>query len=704
MEAQKTTLLYFIRKAPQFVIPIFQRPYSWEDKECEQLWKDLLRSGGDEEVSTHFVGSIVFIEEGPGNVTKQSPLFVIDGQQRVTTVMLLLKALVDRIGDDEPVNGFSAEKLRTYYLFNELEPGDARYKLLLSDTDRDSLLAIVEGKSLPHEPSDRIEANFRYFDQKVTGLDNEQLVAICKGLAKLSVVEVSLERGEDNPQLIFESMNSTGRELSQADLIRNFVLMGLEPEHQKTLYKDHWRPMELNFGQEAYGKYFDGFMRHYLTMKTGAIPRQEDVYEAFKEFSNDKENSGLLTVEQLVADVAGYASHYCRMALKKEEDQELAAAFAELRELRVDVAYPYLLELYDDFAKDRLSKEDFLAAVRLIEAYVFRRSVCAIPTNSLNKTFATAGASLDKENYLESIKAHFQGLATYKKFPNDQEFVRELKQRDLYSFGKSRGYWLRRIENHDRKEQVPVQEYTIEHILPQNSELSPEWQASLGPQWREIQDEWLHTLGNLTLTAYNSQYSDRPFAEKRDMENGFGHSPLRLNEGLGQVIEWTEEEIKARAERLATFALKVWPVPNLPAEVMSKYELPAPEGAAYSIDDHAQLAEGKPMRPLFEIFSAEVCGLDDSITREFMKLYVAFKAETNFVDVVPMASRLTVSLNMDFPEINDPKGVCLDVTNKGHWGNGSVEVHLTSEDELPYLMSLVEQSFEKQIGGSPGSP
>ena len=228
---------------------------------------------------------------------------------------------------------------------------------------------------------------------------------MCKGLAKLVIVDISLSRDQDNPQLIFESMNSTGRELSQADLIRNYILMGLEPSQQTQLYEEHWRPMEVAFGQEAYDKHFDSFMRHYLTIRSGEIPNVRAVYEAFKDYSRVPEVAEA-GVGALVADVHAYANYYCAMALGQEANKDLASSFSDLRELKVDVAYPFLLELYDDYANDRLTSEDFVQAVRLVESYVFRRAVCDIPTNSLNKTFATIGRSLKKDRYIESIQAY----------------------------------------------------------------------------------------------------------------------------------------------------------------------------------------------------------------------------------------------------------------------------------------------------------
>jgi uncharacterized protein with ParB-like and HNH nuclease domain/predicted transport protein len=693
MKATEAKLLEFLKKSPQFVIPIYQRTYTWGERECRQLWEDILRTGRNDVVSAHFVGSIVYVEKGLYSVSSQSPLLVIDGQQRLTTTALLIESLARSLGNTEPMEGFSAKKLRNYYLLNPLEDGDKRYKLVLSQTDKASLIALLDGHPTPKEHSIRVEANFEFFKERIAEVKDE-LPALCKGLAKLVIVDISLNRDQDNPQLIFESLNSTGRELSQADLIRNFILMGLEPQLQTKLYEQYWRPMEVDFGQEGYAAHFDSFMRHFLTLKTGEIPNVREVYEAFKQHARSPKQAAA-GVEALVSDIRAFAGHYCAMALGSEPDAELRAAFHDIRELKVDVAYPFLLEMYGDYAAERLTKPELLQAVRWVESYVFRRAVCSIPTNSMNKTFATFMRALKKDRYVESIQAYFLMLPSYRRFPADDEFQHDLQLKDLYNF-RNRSYWLRRLENHDRKERVPVDEYTIEHILPQNETLSAQWKADLGPDWERIQKTWLHTLGNLTLTGYNPELSDRPFIEKRDMKGGFAESPLRMNQELGKLERWTEDAIRERATTLAARAVGVWSAPSLPTDVLDAYK-PKAVTSGYTIEAHPHLVAG-PLREVFEAFRKQVLALDPCATEEFLKLYVAYKAETNFVDVVPQAKRLRLSLNMAFPEINDPKGICKDVSGLGRWGNGDVELGLTHLDELPYVMGLVRQSFEKQMG------
>lgn len=702
MKATQAKLLELLKRAPQFVIPIYQRTYSWTESECQQLWDDIMRVGLRRDLSAHFVGSIVYVEAGLYQVTSQSPLLVIDGQQRLTSVMLILEALARALGDDEQVDGFSSEKIRSYYLLNPLEKGDRRYKLLLTQGDRDTLLGIMQQKPVAAVGSLRVNQNFAFFEEKIAGL-NGSMEPLCEGLAKLMVVDIALTRDQDDPQLIFESMNSTGRELSQADLIRNFVLMGLEPDHQSRIYEDYWHPIEVSFPQDGYGAHFDAFMRHYLTLRTGEIPNLRDVYTAFKDYAREPKVAEA-GVDALVRGIYTFAQYYSRMALGKEPDADLAVAFRDLRELKVEVAFPFLLELYHDYDTGlpnhdaKLPKSDFLRAVRLVEAYVFRRAVCAIPTNSLNKTFATFGRVLRKDSYLESVEAHFMTMPSYRRFPDDDEFRRAMTLRDLYNF-RSRSYWLRRIENFDRKERVAVDEYTIEHILPQNENLSSAWRSALGPDWERVHGTLLHTVGNLTLTGYNAEYSDRPFAEKRDMQGGFRESPLRLNEGLGAIEVWNEVAITKRAEQLTGLAAKVWDAPRLPTNVLEKYR-PNPERAVgYSLSDHPTVADGGPMEELFLALRREILSLDHCITEEIVKSYIAYKAETNVVDIVAQARQLRLSLNMKFHDLRDPKGIARDMTTIGHYGNGDVEVAIKNHDELPYVVGLIRQSLEQQMTG-----
>ena len=696
MKANATKLLGFLHKASQFVLPIYQRNYSWDEKQCQQLWEDILRVGSNSDIGVHFIGSIVYVEGGQSQVTLQAPLLVIDGQQRLTTISLILEALARAVGDSEPVEGFSAEKIRHNYLTNSLEKDERFYKLVLSDTDKDTLKALIKGNDYPLAASIKIRENFDYFAEQIK-LNGKHIEAICNGLAKLMIVDISLERNQDNPQLIFESMNSTGKALSQADLIRNFILMGLEPELQNSLYAQYWRPMELEFGQEAYGDEFDAFMRHYLTIKTGDVPRVSEVYEAFKEYSTkfDKEDG----VTDLVAEIRKYSKYFVAMALGGETNPALKPLFKDLiQDLNYSVAYPLLLELYADYDTSILNERDFGTAIKLIESYVFRRSICEIPTNSMNKTFAEFSRYLVKDDYLNSIYAHFYSLPSYRRFPSNEEFRLAFETKDLYNIY-SRAYWLRKMENFGKKELVAVENYTIEHILPQNPNLSFEWKNDLGDNWEEIQTKYLHTLGNLTLTGYNSEYSDKPFKEKKSMKGGFLQSPLTLNEKVREAEVWNESAILERASFLSKRAIEIWPRFEVDAGTLKKFEAVKSAASNYTLADHPNL-ERQEVRALFDALRAEVLALDSNISETVLKYYIAFKAETNFVDVIPKARWLRLSLNLKFSEIDDPRGIATDVTGKGRWGNGDVSINFKKIDELPYVIGLIKQSLSKQLSNS----
>jgi uncharacterized protein with ParB-like and HNH nuclease domain/predicted transport protein len=689
MKAQDLQFTQLLEGSKQFIIPIFQRTYSWERSHCEQLWLDIIRVGSNPDLNSHFIGSAVYIPEQDTSAAI-SRWLVIDGQQRITTMTLLLLSLMRRLKAEDLDDPISAAQIEDSYLRNRYGKGDLSYKMLLTKTDKDTLIALLEGKTPPEPVSLRIADNFAFFSEQMATAD---LKTVYQGIQKLMIVDVRLQQGLDNPQMIFESMNSTGKALTQADLIRNFVLMGLQHDLQTRLYNDYWRPMEIVFGAESYNNQFDEFMRYFLVIHTGNYRiRRSDVYNEFKSYSRKFE------VEDLLASLKDYAEYFCAVALGKEKDTQLASAFHDIRELRADVCYPLLMELYSDFVLQRLSKAEFIEILLMVESYVFRRAVCDIPTNSMRQTFATFSKMFKKDLYLESVKAAFLRLPSYRRFPGDEEFKRQIKVRNLYQFNR-RSYWLRRFENFARKERVMVMDYTIEHIMPQNDNLNTQWRSDLGEDWKRVHSQYLHTLGNLTLTGYNSEYSDRSFQEKRDMEGGFHQSPLRLNEGLGTCDVWNEAAIQQRADRLAEQGSKIWTSPNLDPEILQTYISAGKdkEQSEYSLEVHPHLAGGIT-RELFDALRAELLALDECVREEILKLYIAFKAETNFVDIIPQSKRLRISLNMDFSEIDDPSKLCRDVTGLGRWGNGNVEVVMEKLDDLPYIMGLARQSLEKQLG------
>ena len=576
MIAIATELLRFLQKPDKYAIPIYQRTYSWGRPQCQQLWDDIMSVGERDDVKEHFIGSIVYVNEH-GNVSKPKPHSLIDGQQRLTTVALILEALARKslqaMDESAPTYNFTDAKIRKRYLLDDLEQGESRYKLFLTKTDKDTLLALLDRRELPVRSSIRVRDNFDFFMRCLKRLDMDGLTQLCAGLGKLTIVDVSLERGKDNPQRIFESMNSTGKDLSKADLIRNFILMDRDPEIQTDLYERYWWPMEQEFGRDEHGKfddkhfndkYFDDFMRCYLSLKIGTIPTKKAVYEKFKVYKQERENAGI-NMDEFVEGIYKFAKYYCSMALNGERDYVLTSGFNEIRELRTESAYPLLLKLYDDYKNELLNRDDFSNLIRLIRNYVLRRDVCGLDKKALSQTFVKLARGMDERGHLESVKEHFLKMERHssQRFPDDEEFGDNLIRADLYHT-KICKYLLSHLENHGRKERVGVDQYTIEHIMPQTKHLSRGWKDALGPQWELVQQKWLHTLGNLTLTGYNPEYGNKPFPEKRDMEGGFRESPLHLNEGLGQVDEWNEAAIKDRGERLARQAMTIWDRPTLP--------------------------------------------------------------------------------------------------------------------------------------------
>lgn len=689
MKASSANLLTVIKGPKQFVIPIYQRTYSWQLAQCDQLLKDIIRISKNDNLQGHFLGSIVYFQEDIHTISDVPKLLVIDGQQRLTTVSLLILALAHFLKNNPVELDTNANKLFNYYLLNSDEDNDLRYKLMLTRGDKQSYINLLN--EIPQEDTmNRVTENYKFFASRI---NEENVKAIYNGVLRLFIVDVALEKDKDNPQLIFESMNSTGLDLSQADLIRNYVLMGQEIDLQTKLYENYWFPMEQTFGNE-YSTRFDGFMRDYLSVKTGKIPRIGEVYEEFKLYINSDRSSE--SIEENVKDTFNFANHYSKIVLRKEKDKDLQEMFSNILKLKVDVAYPFILPVYNDYVHGLVSKDDFISILKLVESYVFRRAICGIPTNSLNKTFGNLYKSVNTENYLESVQASFQLLDSYKRFPDDTEFEKEIISKDVYNF-RSRNYLLSKLENFKRKEFVNVDEYTIEHILPQNQNLSEEWQNMLGEEWQDIQKKYLHTLGNLTLTGYNSEMSDHPFARKKSIEGGFDDSPLRLNTYLRTASQWTPLEIGERAGELSQKATFIWDSPKLSSEILERYlQKDEKEIVSYNLN-HFGYLEGEILE-LYESLKKRILNIDSSVKEEIKKLYIAFKSSTNFVDIEPQKSRLRLMLNMKFDEINDPLNLAKDVTGLGRWGNGDVEVGISNINEIDDVMDLIQQAFDVQVG------
>ncbi|WP_231258040.1 DUF262 and DUF1524 domain-containing protein [Helicobacter pylori] len=687
MKAGEATLLEFFEQnqTNQFVIPIYQRLYSWGKEQCKQLWDDIIKIGGNDKMNGHFIGSILYVLDG--NTHSNNTLLIIDGQQRLTTITLLFIALRNHSSDEVKRKEIES------YLINSNKDGDKKFRLILSESDKDTLLFLIDkDRRKPSEPSLKIVENFKLFEKWIRK-NTDKLETIFKGLEKLMIVWIALKKEKDDPQLIFESMNSKGIELAQTDLIRNYIIMETEIEKQEGFYNQYWRAMEEDFKQSKKQSkredLFNKFVRHYLTIKTGDIPNINKVYEAFKDYRQKKG----IEIEVLLQDLQKYCGYFCQIAFKKEADKDLNKALGFLVDLEMDVIYPLLLELYSDYKDGVLSKQDFIPIIYLTESYICRRAVCGLGTNSLNKVFPFVTKKINKVQYLESIKAHFLSLETTKgKFPKDSEFKKLFITIDFYSF-KKREYFLERLENFDTKEPVNTKECTIEHIMPQT--LTPEWQRDLGENFKAIHEKYLHTIGNLTLTGYNEKYSNNSFQEKHGMEKGFKQSPLRLNQSLKDLEVFGEKEIEKRANDLADWALKIWTYPKLDAETLEKYK-PKKEKKVYDLSSYKF---GSHSRELFDILSKEIKALDERITEKFNQEYISYMFDKNFVDIVPLKNGLKLYLNMPFNELQDEKNLARDMTNKGHLGNGDIEVKLETKEDIPYCLGLIKQILEKQMGG-----
>ncbi|GAA9653388.1 hypothetical protein HpVa75_13830 [Helicobacter pylori] len=480
-------------------------------------------------------------------------------------------------------------------------------------------------------------------------------------------------------------------ELAQTDLIRNYIIMETEVEKQEGFYNKYWRAMEEDFKQDK--KLFDRFVRHYLTIKTREIPNINKVYVALKNYWQ-KERIG---IEDLLKDLQKYCGYFCQIVFKKEADKDLNKALSFLVGLEMDVIYPLLLELYSDYKDGVLSKQDFISIIYLTESYICRRAVCRLGTNSLNKVFPSFTKHIQKDEYFKSLKVHFGSLTNNQRFPDDDEFKNLFITINFYNLKeKFREYLFERLENFDTKEPINTKGLTTEHIMPQK--LEEEWERDLGENFQEIHNKYLHTIGNLTLTGYNLEYSNKSFQEKRDMEKGFKDSPLRLNQGLRDLESFGEEKIKKRANDLADLALKIWTYPNLDAETLEKYK-PKKDKKEKKVYDLSSYKFGPHSRELFDILSKGIKALDERITENFNQDYISYKFSKNFVDIVVQTKDLKLYLNMKFNELQDEKNLASDATNKHHNGNGNIEVKLETKENIPYCLGLIKQALEKQMGG-----
>lgn len=567
LQAGETTLNKLLNTSRQFIVPIFQRNYSWQKSQYEQLWFDILRASKFKEKQNHFIGSIVYIDMGtPAGRPQQ--LLLIDGQQRLTTISILLCAIKDYVQKfNLETKLINLAKIKNQFLYNSDEIDEDKYKLLLNVQDKETYIKLIDNTIFTvNKPATNIIKCYEFFYEHIEDFIKQdgQIDEIYAGIFKLSLVSISLDKDSDNPQMIFESMNSTGKDLSQTDLLRNYLLMDLTPEKQTRLYKTYWKPMEELFGEDIYKNdvnKFDYFIRDFLTLKsdTGYICKINNVYENFKRYYLDNNCEKFAVLKDLFT----YAKYYACIDLLQENDDELKLYWQEFKKLDSHVVYPFLLKLYDDYSRQILIKEDFKKILQVVISYLWRRAICEIPTNSLSKTFATLYQAVDKDDYVNSVIKAFVFKSSYKRFPSDYEVREKLQTKDIYHF-RLRKYLLEALENYYHKEPIDLNtaNYTIEHIMPQNIEHNLSWQKMLGEDWQEVHSLYLHSLGNLTITGYNAEMSNKSFGEKVNGESGFKHSHLKLNESIAQCDVWNKKAIQRRTNILTDIILKIWKYPE----------------------------------------------------------------------------------------------------------------------------------------------
>jgi uncharacterized protein with ParB-like and HNH nuclease domain/predicted transport protein len=679
MNAFKSNIFEYMNGTRQYSIPIYQRVYSWEIEQCQRLWVDIvsMQKGKRE---GHFVGSIVRIDEVSAAGFPKA--MIIDGQQRLTTLTLLLIALRDYVKKDTTDTEINAAEITDTLLINPYKHDSDRYKLLLTKTDQEILRKLIESPAPNNESVSRILSNYSYFVERVSSGDLAP-DEIYQAIGKLQMVDIALDRQYDDPQAIFESLNSTGMDLRDSDLIRNFILMGLPSCDQALVYNNIWRPMEELFSYGNQAELMDSFFRDYLTMKLGRLVKQGDVYKEFKNYRYTYWNK---KTDTLCADLLSFANHYTEMDSGECDDKELQSLYNDLKTIGLSVAYPFLMKVHEDCTNSIIPLETFRKIVSICVNYALRRSICGMRSTGLNYMFAVIKNTINKDDYLNSLKAFFILQESSKEFPSDKRFAEEFVIQDVYSKKICR-FILCKLETWNGHKIVSLDDLSVEHIYPQKPKPS---------DWGVLQKELLHTIGNLTLAhwADNSALSNKPFKEKLIMAQGYKQSALRLNEYIIEQTSWGETQINNRAERLGELAKKVWPYPMLSDSELAPYRKQDDLVSQYTLDSYSNINAYNKI--LFEQINKRIINLGTNVTRVFNKHYIAYKADTNFADIEIQKSRLHIWVNLKFGEVADPKGICKDVSGLGHLGNGDVELFFDSLDDLDSAMAIIEQAFQKQ--------
>jgi predicted transport protein len=691
MKAQHIFFPKIINGASQFVIPVFQRDYSWAEENCRQLWKDILLIAEAPGERGHFIGSVVYIQSGDSNAGF-SRWLLIDGQQRMTTLTLLMAALRDHIietGWTGTGDGPVAKKIDAYFLRNPLEDGEREFKLQLRRHDNATLQAIIAGTSLPDAPSANLRENYELFRDLLKEADPAQVYA---GINRLMLVDVTLERGVDDPQLIFESLNSTGVNLSASDLIRNFILMSLTEKEQTRLYRDYWGKIEDLF--RGSDRVFANFIRDYLALrsKSAKLERSDLVYTAFRRaFGGIGQDPDAL--EALLVDLLRRARQYATFAVGSGTD-ERARAFAQLRHL-ADVPAILIMRLLEvQEVHKTLPEPQLLEALRLIESYLLRRAVIGAQSRGYGLEFAKLAYRIEDTQPLASLKAALARMPAAYAFPENAEFERALLEGDLYHKRVCKQV-LDGLENRDSKEQSDTSAYSIEHIMPQNEKMPEPWRLMLGEGWKGVHQTWLHRLGNLTLTGYNSTYSDKPLAEKQTIEHGFRQSSVRLNQDVRDATVWTEVQMRARGERLAARALDIWPRLDADTKMIREMEREELKARAASRNlDRVEMTDAA--KAMFDTLRARIRADFPEVIEMAETKTVSYHDPEFFLEVIPRKRGLSLLIGIDYNEVDGPDETVRDTANYSFVTNasyqGGVVINLRDADQLDLAMRVITQA------------
>lgn len=566
MKATETKVEDFLASnKTQFIIPVYQRNYDWTVGQCKQLLDDILEVGYSKKTNAHFIGSIVYIHDDAYTTSRIKELTIIDGQQRLTTLTLIyltLYRLAKEIKDEVLVN-----EINETYLINKFASDEEKLKLRPTENNDRALKFLLRGDATEQfNDFSKLVTNFDYFKERI----NEELYrVVLKGLEKLMFVEVSLERGKDDPQRIFESLNSTGLKLEQGDLIRNYILMGLSPKDQNKIYQSYWEIIEkLAKDDVSNESKVSDFIRDYLTLQNRNIPNKGKVY---LEFKAKYPTTTLEDLEKNLTEIKSLVKHYNKLINPKNEvDKEIRAQLEYINKLEINVTYPFIMKVYDDFFNLIIDKCTFMRVLDLIQSYCWRRFIVGLPTSSLNKIFMSFYKEVDTTNYLYSVQKALLKLPGASRFPRDKELIDSLKIKDVYNIkSKNRTYLLERLENFENREPVLIdgnQDITIEHIFPQNPD--PRWKIELGSDEHNfIKENYLNTIGNLTLSGNNGKLGNKPFLDKRDLADaGYKDSRLWLNKYLTAIDKWDKDQIEKRFDFISERVLKIWSIPSITIE------------------------------------------------------------------------------------------------------------------------------------------